>query len=54
LKPDVGKPKAPESKPAQDEVAKKAHAIYVKEGRRQGRDVQNWLEATAMRQPPER
>ena len=32
-------------KPAQDEVAKKAYAIYLKEGRPQGRDVQNWLEA---------
>ena len=37
----------PESKPAQDEVAKEAYAIYVKEGRPQGRDVQNWLEAEA-------
>jgi Protein of unknown function (DUF2934) len=35
----------PETKPAQDEVAKKAYAIYLKEGRPQGRDVQNWLEA---------
>jgi hypothetical protein len=28
-------------KPAQNEVAKKAYAIYLKEGRWQGRDVQN-------------
>src|SRR5664279_3153557 len=35
----------PETKPAQDEVAKKAYAIYVKEGRPQGHAVQNWLEA---------
>jgi len=35
----------PETKPAQDEVAKKAYAIYLKEGRPQGRDVENWLEA---------
>jgi hypothetical protein len=35
----------PETKPAQDEVAKKAYGIYLKEGRPQGRDVQNWLEA---------
>lgn len=35
----------PEAKSAQDEVAKKAYAIYLKEGRPQGRDVQNWLEA---------
>ena len=33
------------TKPAQDEVAKKAYAIYLKEGRPQGRDMQNWLEA---------
>jgi P-type Cu2+ transporter len=35
----------PESKPAQDEIAKNAYAIHVKEGRPQGHDVQNWLEA---------
>ncbi len=35
----------PENKPAEGEVAKSAYAIYVKEGRPQGRDVQNWLEA---------
>ena len=33
------------TEPSHDEVAKKAYAIYVKEGRPQGRDVQNWLEA---------
>jgi Cu2+-exporting ATPase len=37
--------KKPEGKPAPDEVAKKAYAIYLKEGRPEGRDVQNWLEA---------
>jgi HlyD family secretion protein len=37
--------KAPESNPAHDEVAKKAYGIYLKEGRPQGHDVQNWLEA---------
>jgi Cu2+-exporting ATPase len=37
--------KKPETKPAKDEVAQKAYAIYVKEGRPQGHDVQNWLEA---------
>ena len=31
------------TEPAHDEVAKKAYAIYLKEGRPQGRDVQNWL-----------
>ena len=35
----------PEIKPAKDEVAKKAYAIYAKEGRPLGHDVQNWLEA---------
>ena len=33
------------TKPAQDEVARKAYDIYLKEGRPQGRYVQNWLEA---------
>jgi HlyD family secretion protein len=37
--------KAPESKPAQDDLPKKAYGIYLKEGRPQGHDVQNWLEA---------
>ncbi|HEY4932409.1 MAG TPA: copper-translocating P-type ATPase [Terriglobales bacterium] len=37
--------KKPETKPAHDEVAKKAYDIYVKEGRPQGHEVQNWLEA---------
>ncbi len=31
----------PEKRPAQVEVAKKAYAIYLEEGRPQGRDVQN-------------
>src|SRR5665213_3507522 len=34
-----------ESRPTQDEVAKKAYGIYLKEGRPQGHDLQNWLEA---------
>lgn len=38
---------APETKPAQDEVAKKAYAIYLEEGRPQGHAEQNWLEAEA-------
>ena len=37
----------PETKPARDEVAKKAYALYEKEGRPQGHDKQNWLEAEA-------
>lgn len=35
----------PETKPAHDEVAKKAYAIYEKEGRPQGHAEQNWVEA---------
>src|SRR5450759_4165503 len=34
-----------ETKPAQEEVAKKAYALYVEEGRPQGHAVQNWLAA---------
>jgi len=34
-------------KPSQDEVARKAYDIYLKEGCPQGRDVQHWLEAEA-------
>ena len=37
----------PATKPAQDEVVKKAYAIYLKEGRPQGHAEQNWLEAEA-------
>lgn len=37
----------PDTEPSQDKVAKKAYAIYLKEGRPQGRDVQNWLETEA-------
>lgn len=35
----------PENKPTQDQVAKGAYAIYLKEGRPQGHAEQNWLEA---------
>ena len=37
----------PETKPAHDEVAKKAYAIYQKEDRPRGHSEQNWLEAEA-------
>src|ERR1035437_3275351 len=40
----------PETQPAQDEVAKKAYAIYLKEGRPQGHAEQNWLAAEAQLQ----
>src|ERR1039457_3863934 len=35
----------PGSIPAHDQVAKRAYAIYVKEGRPKGHEVQNWLKA---------
>jgi Cu2+-exporting ATPase len=37
----------PVTKPAQNELAEKAYAIYLKEGRPQGHAEQNWLEAEA-------
>jgi Cu2+-exporting ATPase len=37
----------PESELAREELAKKAYALYEKEGRPQGHDKQNWLEAEA-------
>ena len=37
----------PETEPARDEVAKKAYSLYLEEGRPQGHDVRNWLEAEA-------
>jgi Cu2+-exporting ATPase len=37
----------PGNKPTQDDVAKKAYAIYVKEGRPQGHADQNWSDAEA-------
>lgn len=40
----------PETKPAQDEVAKKAYAIYQKEGSPQGHAEQNWSDAEAQLQ----
>ena len=42
---DHAAPHQPEHRPAQDEVAAKAYAIYLKEGRPQGHAQQNWLEA---------
>lgn len=45
MKTPADQPKTPGSKPGHDDVAKRAYAIHVKEGRPQGRDVQNWLEA---------
>jgi len=36
-----------ETEPVRDEVAKRAYALYLKEGRPSGHDVQNWLEAEA-------
>jgi len=39
-----------ETEPTHDEVAKKAYAIYLKEGRPQGHSEQNWQEAEAQLQ----
>ena len=47
---NTDQPKSPESKPAQDEVARKAYALYLKEGRPQGHAEQNWLAAEAQLQ----
>jgi len=44
--PVATKPKS-EAKPGRDEVAKKAYALYEKEGHPEGHDKQNWLEAEA-------
>jgi Cu2+-exporting ATPase len=44
--PDTVKNRS-KTKPAQSEVAKKAYALYEKEGRSQGHDKQSWLEAEA-------
>jgi hypothetical protein len=41
----------PETKPAHDEVAKNAYGTYLKEGRSQGRDAQNRLEAESKTPP---
>jgi len=38
-------PREPEHRPTQDDVAAKAYAIYLKEGRPHGHAKQNWLEA---------
>ena len=38
---------ATETKPANDELAKKAYTVYVEQGRPQGHAVQNWAEAEA-------
>ena len=42
---DHDKHKTNETKPAQDETAKMAYDIYLKEGRPQGHEMKNWLEA---------
>jgi Cu2+-exporting ATPase len=47
MKSNADQLKAPESKPAQDDVAKKAYDIYLKEGRPEGHAKQNWSEAEA-------
>ena len=49
---NANQPKAPEPKSTHDEVAKQAYDIYLKEGRPQGRDVQNWQEAETKTKMP--
>ena len=50
MKHPTDQSKAPDSKPTQEQVAKEAYAIYVKEGRPQERSEQNWLAAEAQLQ----
>ena len=38
---------AQEKRPAPGDIAKKAYALSRQEGRKQGHDVENWLEAEA-------
>ena len=43
-----------ETTPTRDDVAQKAYALYVKEGRPQGHEIRNWLDAEAqMAQTPQ-
>lgn len=50
MEPDTEQPKAPESKPAHEDVAKQAYANYLQEGRPKGHAEQNWLAAEAQLQ----
>ena len=47
---DPAAKRQPETNPTEDEVAKKAYAIYLKEGRPQGHADENWSEAEAQLQ----
>jgi Cu2+-exporting ATPase len=42
----------PAPKPARDDVARKAYALYEKEGHPQGHDKQNWVEAESQMSKP--
>lgn len=42
----VDEPKAP-SEPAQDDIARRAHELYVERGGEPGRDLEDWLRAEA-------
>jgi hypothetical protein len=43
---DNGRPKqASPSMPTHDDIARRAYEIYLKNGRRQGKSEQNWLQA---------
>ena len=48
---DPPPPNPPGKIPAVGDIAKKAYAIYIKEGRPEGHDVQNWLEAESKMRP---
>jgi Cu2+-exporting ATPase len=50
MKNNNDKPKLPESKPTQEETAKKAYEIYLKEGSPKGHAKQNWSDAEAQLQ----
>ena len=45
MKNNDDKLKLPESKPPQEETAKKAYEIYLKEASPKGREKQNWSDA---------
>ena len=43
---DNGRPKqASPSMPTHDDIARRAYEIYLRNGRRQGKSEQNWLQA---------
>jgi hypothetical protein len=51
MKPDPEPPEPPNKNPTHDDIAKRAFALYEKEGRPKGRAVQNGLEAEGKTPP---